>query len=972
MPTLDLAFPMLGLNKNGPLSQQPPLTSRDVVNVWPTDFTTGRLRGSIRPGSSAYFSGYMASQGNKIQALHSLPFQARHVSYAADSVPNELWAIGLTGSPTVSCIVAGLYDDFYAVIGNTRLVHYSRYGIELGAIELLGASSDMSVNAMHVDADTGAIYCATTTWVATFANVATSSYIWKHQLAADNKALELVWSIKPPNPNTVAGLFMVGDSLWTLEGANASSTTCSVELVEYSNANTTAGPSSGDRDPKGGSITGTAINTAETLTKVYPTGGGNVYPHDFFVVERNGEVSFYCAVGTVRTEGAGAWAQFKLKSSNMYALDGNYLFVNDESSAVDALHGGGIGYAIRADVTGNVYSIGRRNAHASETTSVWMRKLTDTSTAWSSSGGWIRGAATDLGAAATPPGYGFSRITLDFASNLIAPTSVSSATVYAAVVVKNDGTLFTGIAHYEDVSVPDTNTRTNNECRAVAVPSTHPDYQPDDYEVTDTVFVAGSNVVTITSDTVGASIHGYDILAETALQVSSRSTCRLGVCAGGIYRFTTSGTTVPTNSTGRSPVLSATSRLIQAADFNGEVFFTDGQDYAVYRPLPGDASNPNGEIVEWRATSLGIIPPRARLICRWRNRIVLAHTADSPWSWHMSAFNDPYDWDLFPPEPLETQAVSGQALPATGDSPDLIHALVPWSDDLLFMGCSRSILRFDGDPMAGGRVSVVSDKIGMAFGSPWCKDPEGRIYFFGSVGGVYVMSPTGELQWLTRDTIEDDISDIDMSIYRVELTWNSRDNGLHVWIVPYDTGGVQVRHYFWSQRTGGWFPVEFGTTAVTEMQPTTVHVIDGDTAAERVMIFGTEDGRVLKWDPNASGDDGQPIDARVLIGPIAGSTGNFEARFKRPSVVLAQELGGCHVKFFGSNTPETPEMPRDEIRVGAGRNMRLPIQTRGAYCWMQLRSATRTTAGIPALGERWAIESINVEAIPAGRAHAYH
>jgi hypothetical protein len=951
------------LNKNGRLSEQPPQTSRDLVNVVPVDWTTGRLRGSIRSGSSAYFSGYMAGIGHKVQALHSFPYQARHVSYSADPIPNELWAVSLAQASTVSVIESGLYDDFFAVIDKTRLVHYSRYGIELGAIDIpglpIGASGPLFVvGKIHV-AEDGAIYVAASDWISTLSGVG-PGHIYKFQLAADNRGLEIVWHVfTNSSPSLVQGMHVAGDSLWTLETQYVSTTVCSARLVEYKNINTASGPGTGDRYDHL-TIDNAAITALDAL---FPAGGTAVFGHDM-AMRTVGETSWIIAVGTVHDASSGVWAQLKIKSD--FTLSANYCFVNNEV-AVSAVRGGGVGFAVAVDVTGNVYSMGRR-ATGDPSSGSWVRMLSDTTTAWLKV--WERANATDLGAAATNPGYSYPSIALDYSSNLVVPTCVSSTSVAAAKIIKPSGVLYSSIVQY--VYVAGVPTVTANETRAVAVPTTHPDYQPDDYPVTDTVFISGTNVVTLTSETTGGSIQGYDTLLETALQTSSRAICRLGVANGAIYRFTTAGVTNPTNSTGRSPVLSTNSRFVQAADFDGEVFWTDGQDYAVYRPLPGDATNPDGEIVEWRATSLGLIPPRARLICRWRNRIVLAHTADSPWSWHMSAYNDPYDWDLFPPEPLETQAVSGQALPAAGDSPDLIHALVPWSDDLLFIGCSRSILRVDGDPMAGGRISVVSDKIGMAFGSPWCKDPEGRIYFFGSSGGVYVMSPTGELQWLTRDTIEEEISDVDLSTYRVEMTWNSRDNGLHVWILPYEDGGVQVRHYFWSQRTGGWFPMEFGTTAITEMQPTAVHVIDGDTAAERVMIFGTEDGRVLKWDPLSSGDDSQPIDARVLIGPIAGPEGDFEARFKRPSVILARELGGVHVKFFASETAETPEMPKDQVRVGPGRNLRLPIQCRGPYCWMQLRSATRTSSGVPALSERWAVESITVDAFPAGRAHGIH
>jgi hypothetical protein len=159
-----------------------------------------------------------------------------------------------------------------------------------------------------------------------------------------------------------------------------------------------------------------------------------------------------------------------------------------------------------------------------------------------------------------------------------------------------------------------------------------------------------------------------------------------------------------------------------------------------------------------------------------------------------------------------------------------------------------------------------------------------------------------------------------------------------------------------------------GTTTYTDIQPTAVHGVDGDTPAERVMLIGSEDGRILSWDPDSAFDGDQPIFRRVLVGPLAGPDGIFETRWKRPTVILAKELGGANFRFWASDTPETPIMPRSGIRVGPGRNQRLPIGVRGSWCWIELSSASRV--GSPDLSEMWALESLVVEAIVAGRAHA--
>lgn len=958
MTNLELPAPLKGLDRNGRLSEQPPLTSRDLLNVWPIDRTTGRMRMGPRPGLSPYFTGALSGSGNKVQALVSVPYAARHVTFSADSIPNEQFATVLTSGATISSICAGLNDDIFAIVDGTRLVHYSRYGIELGSANIQGSDTAAFTNgALHCDRSTGAIYVATQFAVGAPTG---ARFIWKYALDVDNETPVLQWALTAGICWAVASMRVVGDSLWTFE---TNSTTGNAELVEYANINTAGGPDS----VVGSRILHKTISDSNiaALDALW-VGSGQVYAHDMDM-RTSGETSWVVAVGTVNPAGAGVWAQLKIKPN--FTITANYCFVNNEASAVTTARGGGVGFACRVGLTGNVFSIGRRNPNDTGS-GVWMRMMVDTGTAWSTSLGWTRTNATDLAAAANQPGWAYPVVALDQYGNFFAPTCFSSTSVAAVKCVKTDGTLFTSVVHYEDTTTPGTNTVTSNDTRAVALPSTGPIFQDDDYKIADTVFCAGTAVNTLQTDlaTTG-SMQGYDILLETPADVSSRNTAHLGVSGGNIVRFTTAGTTTPTNSTGRSPPLSASSRLVQWADAFGEVFFTDGQDYAIYRPSPplSVITYPQGRIVNWAPNSLGIIPPRCRLICRWRGRMVLAHSADSPFAWHMSKFSDPYTWDTDPPERIETQAVSYLSVPNIGAMPRPIHALIPWSDDLLFFGCSGMIQRLSGDPMSGGQLHQVTKDTGMAFGTPWCMDPEGRMYFFGDKGGVYSMSAIGELQWLTRDTIEEDLADIDLSVNRVELHWNSRDNGLHVWVLPHAAGGTHLRHYFWSQRTQGWFPVEIGTDLLTTMQPTACCTIDGDTPGERVMLLGTEGGEVLKWNPDVSGDNGQPISAKMLIGPIAGSEEDLEARFSRPSLMLASELGGCHFSFFSSDTPDTPTIPRSTIRVGPGVNARMPIRTRGAYCWASLSSSSRVAAGVPALSEKWSLESLHVEANAAGR-----
>ena len=97
-----------------------------------------------------------------------------------------------------------------------------------------------------------------------------------------------------------------------------------------------------------------------------------------------------------------------------------------------------------------------------------------------------------------------------------------------------------------------------------------------------------------------------------------------------------------------------------------------------------------------------------------------------------------------PPSSAETAtiAVAGNNSDA-GELGDIINCLIPYSDDILIFGGDAAIWLMRGDPMDGGQIDLLTDSVGMAWGRPWCRDPYGVIYFFGSRGGVYQLDPSG-------------------------------------------------------------------------------------------------------------------------------------------------------------------------------------------------------------------------------------
>ncbi len=429
----------------------------------------------------------------------------------------------------------------------------------------------------------------------------------------------------------------------------------------------------------------------------------------------------------------------------------------------------------------------------------------------------------------------------------------------------------------------------------------------------------------------------------TQNQASLRQVQHLAIGGGLVKRYSADGST-----TISSAELESSPKYVESTTLFEEVFITDGSKYFYYDPR-------EGELQELVSTSTGGIPPFNRLITNWRGRLVLARSADDPHNWHMSALGEPRDWDQFPPVITATQAISGNNARA-GRVPDIINSLIPYNDDLLIFGGDRSIWRLTGDPMAGGQMDLISDITGMAFGRPWAKDPEGRIYFFGSRGGVYVMSPAGQIERLSQRFIERRFQDFDLESYYVRMAWNYIDEGLHVFQIPFgSTNSTQLGHFFWDQKNNAWYQDEINV----DRQPRAIELQDGDQSADRRIVILCQDGGIRYWDRDAKDDDGKAIDARVTFGPYSLRGSDRQLRWKELSVSLSSDQDGCKAQFFSSDSPDVMGSPTAQMDLAPGRNPVKRMRSRGSYCWLKLRNA--------AAGQRWAFENAMVKAASAGR-----
>ncbi len=461
--------------------------------------------------------------------------------------------------------------------------------------------------------------------------------------------------------------------------------------------------------------------------------------------------------------------------------------------------------------------------------------------------------------------------------------------------------------------------------------------------------VTGSEFVFVGSTTgssgTGSNVSKLRLIAEEedSSVTKTREVRVYAVCGGSVYRVDpVSATQIGVGS------LSSTAPWIASAVVGRNVYMADGR-----RVIEIDTRTDT--ISELDTKGPGTVPKGAQLLAAWRGRLVLARLYEGSTEYAMSAIGDPHDWDTQPPVPNAAMAFTGRVQSGAG-SPDTINALIPYNDDVLLFGCDSSIWQLSGDPVAGGEFDLVTDVTGMAYGLPATKDPRGRLWFFGSRGGLYVMAPGTPPQRVSQFSIERRLQDIDLSQSLVRLVYDHRQEGLHLFVVTRGSGGTVLSSYFYDIKHGGWWEDVFGSASV---QPASAAVYDGDEPDDRVVLIGSEDGYIREIDETASTDDGVVFDTEVLIGPLVPASSDGRYRFGNARVVLSEKSGPVLVEMrVGDSGLELGRLVR-RWQIGPGRNNANPARAAGNAVWLGLRSRS---------GKPWAFESASVDVSPAGRA----
>lgn len=435
-----------------------------------------------------------------------------------------------------------------------------------------------------------------------------------------------------------------------------------------------------------------------------------------------------------------------------------------------------------------------------------------------------------------------------------------------------------------------------------------------------------------------------DVSAPSATSIVNRVITQIAVAGGNVVKFDDVGTTAVTNGAG---ALLSTAPVTFSAPMFGKLYFADGVNTKYYDVATNTVST-------WTPTA-GSLPgsgaTRAKLIELWRGRIVLSGLNTDRHNWFMSALGDADDWDYSPINPIETSAVAGNNS-ETGRIGDSINTAIPYSDDVLIFGCDSSIWMLNGDPREAGRLDLISDTIGMAWGRPWCKDAYGRIYFFGSRGGVFRMVVGSLPERISKGSIDEELSKVDLGVTSVRLAWDDRTQGVNVFLTNLGIGPSSS--YFWDDRLQSWWQDDYGS-----LFPCSVSVFDGDAVGDRAVLLGGKDGYIRKISILEKNDDGGAISSYVVFGPMRLKN-KPRMRIEEMQVNLALNSGTVQfIAWRGSSCqtahPDNAGGPDFSVNLAAGRSRSIREKLNGHAFYFRMRNQT--------VSETWAMEYFNIPRI---------
>lgn len=329
--------------------------------------------------------------------------------------------------------------------------------------------------------------------------------------------------------------------------------------------------------------------------------------------------------------------------------------------------------------------------------------------------------------------------------------------------------------------------------------------------------------------------------------------------------------------------------------------------------IAGDSTTDDA-LVEWNPTgttaalvsasvTAGTVPTKCFIVCRYRDRVVLAGDRDNPHLVYACRQGDPYDWDDTEEDDQAAWTLSTADAGAIGEP---VTALIPHGDDCLLVGSGSSLWVLRSDVTYDGVVDNLSRAVGIIDYTAWCHDSEGNLWFLSHDGLYYMPGGCGSPPYsVSREKIPAELLNIDTSSTTVTLSYDVYARGLHIalngssdeaWFV--DVRMMNLGDTIKPQ--GSFWPQSYQATHYPFYQ----YQRRDEALDQSLVLWGGSDGYLRHHDDTASQDDGSNTFSSYYYITAPMASHGREGVLSTLECVTAANSGDVDIAVQVGNTPE--------------------------------------------------------------------
>lgn len=697
------------------------------------------------------------------------------------------------------------------------------------------------------------------------------------------------------------------------------------------------------------------ISGATSVTSRNGSGrNAGIYPHPYFLFRTVGAASAtLSAGGPPRVLGAGVDSVY----SGLVSPHGIISVWDPQTGKLKQTlttggpntHGlawGGVGYGIKWNSVGDLYSTGPRQAIDTNlgtvADNVDRRKFVLLASGWVTTDGAT--ALLNWQAAEGAQTYHYPRIAVDKWDNAYFPIYQSANGTSLIAYKKIAPNTTPGSAAIATV----TSLTNDPKGQAVAVDPNYPDLPA--------AFVdKRAERVTLATELFSTSatdvLYSVRLLSATPARTVTETNIVLAACGAKLFSVAAGAapTQISASAFSTAPLFIDHCTIAKGSDDpNMVAVIVDGEHILIYDPKAGTLGN-------LRARYGGEIPKRPKLCARYKNRLFFGRMSDYPTRIVGSVSGDIYGWDFDPrgEDPIPIAAYRSD-LTTTGDHADIVTALMPIGDDVMLVGGARSVSLMVGDPMMGGQFDSLWTGSGVAFGKAHCTTPDRTSWWITNEAEMVALSWGEKVPKIVSRKIAKRLAEsIDFTKFQPRLKWIPRSRCIAIMLTPIGAGTDLRTDWLYFPDTGAFWPRTYGALGV---QPTAIEVVGDRT------LLGSTDGWVRYFDPSAVDDDGTRIDAYCDLVNFNPQGAEMEAMFSRFTFVTARAQGSAQFEAYVLDNPDdTPSVPVESGELTPGYSTP-SLRFSGQNCLVRVGSST--------LHERFALIRASAEARPVGMARA--